>query len=268
MNIFRRATALCLTLVLLWGSALAGKATPTPEPVDVTTEVIEQVPDTIQALLDLAYQEWEELNGQALRRSNKYTKWRNNYEWGWCGGFITWCTIQLDIPQEVWTKIEEGDVDGIVHVHEAGVGKLLTGYMRMRRVTNVPQKGFIVVYGKKGSGGLIHVGLVYDVEDLGDGRYRLTTIEGNMSNTVRMYVHDYDLNAAKKTQNLTAVPTEERTREENRTFSYKVQGTGWYINCFLMPWDPNEYEWAGDGTLLSGPDLDALIAEPTPEPQP
>ncbi len=244
MRMIRRLMAACLALLCLCPSALAAKSTPTPEPVEVTARVIRRVPETVQAMLDLAYAEWEELNGQALRRSNKYTRWRNNYEWGWCGGFLTWLTIQLDIPQDVWTNIEEGDVDGIVHVHEAGVGKLLTGYLRMHRVTNVPQKGFFVVYGRSGHGGTVHTGLVWDVEDLGGGKYRLTTIEGNMSNTVRMYVHDYDMNAARKTQNLSAIPREDRTREENRAFSYKVAGNDWYINCFLMPWDPNEYDEA------------------------
>lgn len=243
MKHIRRLIAFALAALCLFSGSLAARATPTPEPVVVPTHVIRNVPDTIQAMLDLAHSEWEELNGKALKRSNKYTKWRNNYEWGWCGGFLTWLTIQLEIPQEVWTRIPDGEVDGIVHVHEAGVGKLLTGYMRMRRVTYTPQKGFFVVYGKAGSGGTYHVGLVWDVEELGDGKYRLTTIEGNMSNTVRMYIHDYDMNAERKTKNLSAIPQEERTLEETRAFSYRVQDRNWYINCFLMPWDPNEYEY-------------------------
>ena len=266
MKSIRRMIALLLVLASLCPGALAAskKATPTPDPVPVTTDVVRDVPETIQALLDLAYSEWEELNGKALKRSNKYTKWRNNYEWGWCGGFLTWLMIQLEVPQERWTDIKEGDVEGIVHVHEAGVGKLLTGFLRMHRVTNVPQKGFYVVYGKSGSGGTYHIGLVWDVEKLGDGKYRLTTIEGNMSNTVRMYIHDYDMNAEKKTKNLTAIPAEERTREETKAFTYKLQDKTWYINCFLMPWNPNEYDFAEP--IEESVDLDALPAVETPEP--
>ncbi len=264
MKSFRRFLALSLALMCLCprASAASATATPAPPPVPVAAERVEEMPETGRQMLDLAYSEWEELGGNALKRSNKYTKWRNNYEWGWCGGFITWLTLQFDIPQERWTDVEEGDVDGIVHVHEAGVGKILTGYMRMHRVTNVPQKGFIVVYGKQGSGGLIHVGLIYDVEDLGGGKYRLTTIEGNMSNTVKMYVHDYDMNAEKKTKNLSAIPKDEQTETERRNFSYKLQDKKWYINCFLMPWDPAEYE-AETGT--DTPDPAALIT-PTPAP--
>lgn len=252
MKAGRRLLALCMILCCLSGSALAAKAkpTPTPAPVPVTADVIGDVPETVQSILDLAYSEWETLAGKALKRSNKYTKWRSNYAFGWCGGFITWLMLEHDIPQTAWTEIEEGDVPGIVHVKEAGVGKLVTGYLRMHRVTNVPQKGFIAVYGRTGKNGLMHVGLVYDIEILPNGKYRLTTIEGNMSNTVRMYIHDYDLHAEKKSKNLSVVPKEEQTRSEDRTFSYKLQGKGWYINCFLMPWLPEEYgydtSWKAD----------------------
>ncbi|MBQ6173873.1 MAG: CHAP domain-containing protein [Clostridia bacterium] len=254
MKTCRKLMALCLILCCLCGNAAAAgkkKKTPTPAPVPVTQDVIDEVPETIQSVLDLAYGEWETLAGKALKRSNKYTKWRSNYEFGWCGGFVTWLMLEHDIPQKAWTEIEEAEVPGIVHVKEAGVGKLVTGYLRMNRVTNMPQKGFLVVYGQTGKNGLMHIGLVWDVELLPNGKYRLTTIEGNMANTVKMYVHDYDLHAEKKAKNLTAVPKDEQTETESKTFSYKIQGKGWYINCFLMPWLPKEYGYDTDWTQAS-----------------
>ena len=153
MKTCRKLLALCLILCCLCGNAAAAgkkKKTPTPAPVPVTQDVIDEVPETIQSVLDLAYGEWETLAGKALKRSNKYTKWRSNYEFGWCGGFVTWLMLEHDIPQKAWTEIEEAEVPGIVHVKEAGVGKLVTGYLRMNRVTNMPQKGFLVVYGQTG----------------------------------------------------------------------------------------------------------------------
>ncbi len=235
---WKRAAALVLALCCMSASALAAKPKPTatPAPVEIPAEVLE-VPETIQALLDLAESEWEELNGKALKKSNKYTKWRNDGEWGWCGGFITWCMLQLEVPQKVLNDTHEGEVEGIVHVKEASVGKLLTGYLRMNRTTRVPQKGYLAVYGKRGAGGYVHIGLVTDVEDLGDGKYRLTTIEGNMSNTVRKYIRIYDMNADPHNQDLTMVPEEERTEEETRAFTYKIPSK-WYLNMFLMPWLP------------------------------
>lgn len=256
MKPFRRFLCLIMALCLLSADALAAtsKATPTPPPTTTESEVAEEVPPKIQELLDLAYNEWETLNGKRLARSNKYTKWRNKYEWGWCAGFITWCMLQIDVPMERMVDIDEGEVEGIVHVKEASVGKLLRGYQKMNRATNIPQKGFLLVYGvAKSANRTTHVGLVWDVEDLGNGRYRITTIEGNMSNTVRMYIHDYDVNAP-ATANLFAVPEEERTRKETANFTYKLQDKKWYVNRFLMPWVPEQYTPA------------ATTADPTPAP--
>ena len=261
----KRLAALLLSLALLFSfsSALAAKGTPTPAPLEIERDVIEEVPEKIQELLDLAYLQLAEVNGTELGTKNKYTTWRNNYSYGWCGGFITWCMLELDVPQNVWSKTPKEEVSGIVHVKEAGVGKLVTGYMRMNRTTMIPQKGFIVVYGNQqkkygGSTPLYHVGLVWDVERLPDGRYRLTTIEGNVnfkftddsgeshkaSHTVRMYIRDYDPSADKK-ENLSLVPEEERTDPESiqRSYDYTYGNTSLYVHLFLMPWIP------GDDTL-------------------
>jgi len=265
MKRFKCLIPLILILSLLCPPAFAAKSKiedTTIPPREVPGEVIQDVPVLIQHLLDLAYSEMIETDGRELKKKNKYTKWRNNYEYGWCGGFITYCMLQLDIPQQTHTKIKEGEVDGIVHVKEAGVGKLYTGYEKMNRVTRIPQKGFIAVYGntdKKFAGvtGFYHVGLVWDVELLPDGKYRITTIEGNVgskadethkkaSHTVVMYVRDYDPNTEKKQDDLSLVPEEERDREENSLFSYDYTygNKTLYINCFLMPWVP------GDPTLI------------------
>ena len=248
-----------ILLILMLGICFDAQAasTPTPLPVPVTTEVQENLPEGIQDLLDVAYREWTEVGGQYLKRSNKYTLWLNDFEWGWCAGFVTWCTMEAGIPQIAFTDNVRGDVDGLVHLKEASVGKMITGYMRMNRVTNVPQKGFIVVYGQRNSGGAYHVGIVYDVKDLGNGRYRLTTIEGNMSDTVRMYVHDYDMHA-KKAWDMKTIPQEEQTEEMTRMFSYRLQNETWYINCFLMTWIPE-----GGVDTLSESEV-----QPTPPPQP
>ena len=139
--------------------------------------------------------------------------------------------------------------EGIMHVKEASVGKLLRGYQLMNRTTRVPQEGYLLVYGCSYNK-TIHIALVYDVEELGDGRYRITTLEGNMSNRVKMYVHDYDMNAEDWQKNLSAVPEGERTVEETAAFDYTVPSSKpsssaskkapYYVNCFLMTWVPGE----------------------------
>ncbi len=244
-EIMKRFFSALLALLLLCTAfpALAATpaASPTPPPREIETEVIQDIPEEIQKVLDIAYEDWQTVDGKRQKNPNKYTKWRNNGQFGWCGGFITWCMLEAGIPQAEWQKTEIGEVEGVHHVKEAGVGKLVTGYLRMFRTTMIPQKGFIMVYGKKGNNGLWHVGLVYDVELLDNGKYRLTTIEGNVGSSVRMFIQDYDPNVRKR-DNLAAVPKEERTREETAAFSYKHNYgvKDLYVNMFLMPWIPDE----------------------------
>ena len=243
----KRALALMLVLILCCSTSLAAKKkTPEYTAREITTEVVQEIPAEIQNMLDIAYEQLIETDGKNLKEKNKYTKWRNDYKFEWCGGFVTWCMLEAGIPMEEKNKIEDGEVEGLFHVKEAGVGKLYDGYARLNRITRVPQKGFIAVYGNEGSGGstpYYHVGLVYDVEKLSDGIYRITTIEGNVKgHTVKMYVRDYDLNKAsdkkQKPKDMTLVPKEERDREETNIFSYGYAYTkkNMYITIFLMPW--------------------------------
>lgn len=258
----KRLCSLILAVLIFctFPAALAAKSTPTPSPLEIETEVIDSVPEKIQQLLDLAYRELVETEGAELKEKNKYTKWRNNYAYGWCGGFITWCMLELDIPQQTWKNVPKKEVSGVVHVKEAGVGKLVTGYMRMNRTTMVPQKGFIAVFGNRnkkfgGNTPLYHVGLVWDVEKLNEGKYRLTTIEGNVSmkftdsdgtahkagHTIRMYTRDYDLNA-EKADNLSLIPADELDTTETvlHSYGYTYGNDSLYIHMFLMPWVPGD----------------------------
>lgn len=268
MPMLKRCTVFLLVLLMLPlavpGYAASKKAAPPPP--EVPEEVLQEIPGTIRDVLDLAYAELTEVNGQELKKKNKYTKWRNDYEFGWCGGFVTWCMLQQEIPQQTKNETPKNEVPGLVHVKEAGVGKLYDGYLRMNRIASLPQKGFVAVFGNAnskyvsaGSTPYYHVGLVYDVELLPEGIYRMTTIEGNVSlnytdeegtrykspHTVRMYTRDYNPHAEKLQKNLTLVPEEERTKAESVTFSYDYtySNPSMYVTCFLMPWVP------GDPTL-------------------
>ena len=241
------ALFLALVTLLLAPAALAAKAkaTPTPAPAEIGTAVVDP-PEAIQRLLDVAYQEWETVNGKDQGKKNKYTTWFNNYDWGknkWCGGFVTWCMLEAEIPQmdqnELKQQQEEGTApSSVFHVKASSPAKMAPGYLYMHRTSAIPQKGFVILYGS-GSNKYIHVGIVYDVEERGNGVYRLTCIEGAMKNTVRMFVFDYDSTAERK-NNIVLVPQEERTQEESKIFTYgnHVKNTRWYVNCFLMSWVP------------------------------
>ena len=238
---------LAMITLLAGSAALAAKskATPTPAPLEIGTDILEP-PDAIHRLLEIAEQEWHEVNGKDQGAKNKYTTWFNNYNWGknrWCAGFVTWCMLEAEIPQQEkandFKALEEGSApEPVFHMKASKPTSMAQGYLRMYRTSAVPQKGFIVLYGA-GSNKYIHVGIVYDVEERGGGVYRLTCIEGAMKNTVRKFVYDYDATAEKK-KNIILVPKEERTEEESRMFTYAAHGKSpaWYVNCFLMPWVP------------------------------
>ena len=262
MKLFRSLLCLLLLLALLmpasWAAAAKKKAspTPTPPPVEIDPEIAEP-PAVIRTVLDLAWQEWDTLRGKRLGKSNKYTKWWNNYEWEWCAGFVTWCMLEAGVPQDYEDAIlaqPEGSVTGIYHCKGSSPSKLIHAYLHMHRTTMIPQKGYIVLYGEE-SNRWIHVGIVWDVEKLDNGKYRLTTIEGNMSNTVKMYIYDYDAekdysikNKYPDNSNVSAVPQEERMGETSKYRTYDLHQKGkdkkkpWYITCFLMPWIPGETE--------------------------
>ena len=57
-------------------------ATPTPPPTPIDSALVEP-PAEIRNMLNLAYNEWLTLEGQKLPSVNKFTEWRNKYEWEW-----------------------------------------------------------------------------------------------------------------------------------------------------------------------------------------
>ena len=281
-----RLTALLMTLMMIIPSALAA-STPTPPPVAIEASPV-QPPKVIRDSLDIAYAEWETLAGKTLPRVNKYTEWRGKgVGFGWCAGYITWCMMEAGVPmyeQEHFLDdshdTAEGffPVEGVMHVQEAGVGKLLRSYQRMNRTTRIPQPGYILVYGCSYNK-VIHVGLVYDVVELGEGRYRITTLEGNMSSRVKMYVRDYDMNAEvntnnKKSSNLSEIPEDARVLPESDHVDYSIPSSKpsdsasgkyiYYVHCFLMPWVPGDPALPGAETPVPEA-TPAPTAEPTPE---
>lgn len=262
MKKLARIVALCLMLCAVCPAALAAtKPTPTPPPVDIAPQVVEP-PAEIQQVLDVAYAEWEALDGKRLPDVNKFTEWRGKgYKFEWCAGYVTYCMMQAGIPMDELADIKKAagadsllEVSGLYHCKEASPGKLLRAYQIMERATMVPQKGFIVIYGCSFNK-VIHAALVYDVQALGEGRYRITTLEGNIRDSIRMYIRDYDMNAPvdtnrKKSTNLSVVPEDERVVPEGATLEYTLMdgkpssGSSdrymYYVNRFLMPWVPGD----------------------------
>lgn len=252
-----RLPLLFIALLLLTGILSAASADPeptaTPEPVQISGRLSEP-PAEIQKMIEIALEEWKTIDGKALPLSNKYTKWVNDAEWGWCAGFTSWCAMQAGVPRESLAQIlekPEGISEPVFSCSAVSPGKLLRAFQHMHRTTMIPRRGFFVVYGDRYNY-TVHIGLVTDVKCLKDGRYRLTTVEGNMKSTVRMYIADYEpvdvyyeQNRKPKHSNLSVVPEEERDGEDtdSRTFQLRVSdsdGSDWYVTCFLMTWQGGE----------------------------
>ncbi len=260
----KRFSAVLLVLLLIGSSLLSGaaaaksKATPTPAPLEISPDPVEP-PEQIRHLLDVAYEDWLDAGGKTRGEvktkdgkkvvRNKYTQWRNDYFWnsnGWCAGFVTWCMLEAGIPQVSYKEIKnmpEEAPEPVYSIKDSTPKNLFLAFQHLHRITRIPQKGFVILYGE-GNNKFNHVGIVYDVERIGDGIYRLTTLEGAMgANTVKMFVFDYDMNADEK-KNVSQVPEEERTQEESDMFTYALHGktkkNAWYVVKFMMPWIPGD----------------------------
>ena len=74
---FKRLVSLTLVLILfVCSSSLAAKKKDNKDQDvirKITTEVVEDIPETIQEILDLAYEQLIEVNGKNLGQKNKYT---------------------------------------------------------------------------------------------------------------------------------------------------------------------------------------------------
>ncbi len=197
------------------------------------------VPEAVQRAVDIAVAEWQEVNGQALskdKRGNKYVKWWGYDNIGWCGAFAGYCLDTAGIPLEKEDNIRKlkplnsGEPHGI---RAAGVPKIDTGYTNLGRATKIPRPGYLVIYGSvKDAYGYKHVGVVTDVTDLGEGLYKVTTVEGNMGSTVKSYCYLYDARNVNH-ENLSPVPPEEQT-EAN--VNYTPHQNTWYVTEFCATW--------------------------------
>ena len=117
-------------------------------------------------------------------------------------------------------------------VRAAGVGKINKGFDKMDRLTMVPRPGYLVVYGEQKAYGYMHIGLVTDVDDLGNGMYLLKTVEGNMSNRIKRFCYIFDSNEPVK--NTKPCPEEYR-RDDGEINTYE-HIKKWNITTFCQTW--------------------------------
>ena len=197
------------------------------------------VPPEIEQAIDTAIAEWAAADGNAFARFNKYTEWYNPAAYkgfGWCGAFVGYAIdaagIQMD--KEFKAKSAPPIEDGrLFAVRQASQTKLFEGFESRNRLSHIPERGYYIIYGRKGSTPYTHVGLVTQVSPLGDGQYILETVEGNLNNRIKRYSYLYDSLAERQERNIKPLPPELQTQPE--VFNYKYV-ENFYLNVFGQTW--------------------------------
>lgn len=197
------------------------------------------IPSQVEAGITVALQEWEEYlaAGRSIPKSNKYTKWRcgRPCEFGWCGAFVNYSLDMGGVPMEDRESSQLQADGGSYAVREAAVPKIMEGFKKMDRWGYIPKPGYEVVYGRRGGYATMHVGLVTDVKDLGEGRYEIRTVEGNMGPRIRRYHYIYDAYAENFERNMSELPKEQQTQSDVYTYIPHLDGA-WYVTGFGQTW--------------------------------
>ncbi len=214
------------------------------------------VPEEIQAAIDAALAEWQEIGNQNLTnevKTNKYLKW-----WGakceWCGVFATYCLEKAGIPmaaegdENKTAKLTPGPDGAPYSIRVGGVGRFRDAFINMDRATRIPRPGYLVIYGnnpKKGTASnRHHVALVTDVKARGDGTYQVSTVEGNwdfvnvkkLKNVVTRFSYIYDP-ANVTCQNISPVPEDERTDPDTfNDYVTHVDERPYFVYMFCQTW--------------------------------
>ena len=230
------AAALLATAVLLPCTGLATRATPAPPAPTTTPPVIaEELPDAIAEMIRIAQQEVAAAYEQKVPKSNKYSQWyfHDKREIGWCSNFVSWCADQAGLPLYKEENMEPLAEDIVFVTNEAKVERTREAFEKAERLVEIPRPGYLIIYGVLGSTNSTHVGMVESVWEVSDGVYEITTLEGNVSSTVKRYCIRYLLDPPQRYHNLKAVPQDEQTRTDAQ---YKLHKENWYISGFGATW--------------------------------
>jgi hypothetical protein len=204
------------------------------------------MPERIKALVYVAKREYLSVHRARLPKYNQYAKWYygKKKEVGWCSVFTIWCANASGtdpVQEETLSAVPEG---GVALFREGQVGNQYDGFFKLNRFTGVPKPGYLVIYGDLANGyRTTHIGIVVDAVDAGGGLYRVTTVEGNMSNTVKSYTYLYDSAKANHTvgvekgkklqRNMAEVPKAEQT---DPLTQYTLHTDHWCVFGFGATW--------------------------------
>lgn len=181
-----------------------------------------------------------------LPKYNQYAKWYygKKNEVGWCSVFGIWCANAAGAnPIKEKDAAEVAD-DQTLYLREGQVGNQYDGFFALDRFSGIPRQGYMVIYADMSNAyRTTHIGVVVDVEDKGDGVFQVTTVEGNMSNSVKSYCYRYDSKldnhlvgtqkGLKLQWNMAELPTEEQT---DPLLQYELHTDHWAVFGFCQTW--------------------------------
>jgi hypothetical protein len=230
----RIAASGLLFFVLLVAGAFAGEL---PKSTMPPLEVGEDVPEAVVRMIRIAQAEVVEADKKAMPRNNKYSvrQYNDQRKIGWCVCFVNWCADEAGLPLMKKKEAEPVPEEAVFASNEGSVPKSFLVYQQTERLTDVPQPGYLVIYGVIGGTPYTHVGMVETVTELKEGEYLLTTLEGNVANTVKRFCYRYTLNPVRKHRNFLPVRADDQTRDDAQ---YKLHSENWYITAFGQTWKP------------------------------
>ena len=249
----RKVAALCLLLCCFAAGVPAEKApvNQDPPPASLPTQqegelesydltFPEEMPLEARNFVLTARAQFEANPFVKLPKANEYTQWyyHDNREIGWCSVFQIWCAYHSGVQLIHYKLKDELPEDAVFSAMEGRVGNVYKAFDKQGRWLSgtegaVPRPGYLVIYGVRGSTPYTHVAIVESVTPLGDGRYELTTVEGNVNSTIKRMNYRYDAQPDQKYYNMSVIPEAEITRENCQ---YTLQKNNWYITGFCATW--------------------------------
>ena len=218
----------------------------------------ETVPILIRNYIYIANREYYATAQTHLEKYNTYAKWYygKKKEVGWCSVFTIYCANASG--DAVWRLKESNatkrfpalnldESPTVLHMAEGEVGHQYDAFLKLGRFGAVPKPGYLVIYADLSKAyRTTHIASVVDVEDRGNGVYAVTTVEGNMSNTVKRYCYLYDSNGdnhligadkkakmGKLKKNMSELPADEQT---DPLVQYQLHTDHWAVFGFCETW--------------------------------
>jgi len=209
--------------------------------------VAEDIPtERAKAMAYVAMREFLETRQARLPKYNKYAKWYygKKREVGWCAVFGIWCANASGsepLKEKDSTEVSE---DATLYLKEGQVGNQYDGFYALERFGAIPRIGYMVIYADMRNGyRFTHIGIVVNTVPLENGMYWVTTVEGNMSNSVKSYGYLYDSNKSnylvgvekglKLQRNMSQVPEDDRG---DPLPQYELHTDYWTVFGFCETW--------------------------------